>query len=68
VSWIPLAAWIAAAVVAVLVLGYCAWELIGKARRLSRDLTQLQTLNDQVQDLQTRLAESQERLAATGLR
>ena len=34
-SWIPLAAWIAAAVVAVLVLGYCAWDLVGKARRLS---------------------------------
>lgn len=67
-SWIPLAAWIAAAVVAVLVLGYCAWDLVGKARRLSRDLGQLQPLNDQVADLRTRLAESQERLAATGLR
>ena len=67
-SWIPLIAWIAAAVVAVLVLGYCAWDLVGKARRLSRDLGQLESLNDQVADLRTRLAESQERLAATGLR
>lgn len=67
-SWIPLAAWIAAAVVAVLVLGYCAWDLVGKARRLSRDLGQLQSLNDQVAELRTRLAESRERLAATGLR
>jgi hypothetical protein len=68
VSWIPIVAWIAAAVVALVVLGYCAWDLIGKARRLSRDLTRLQGLNDQAQDLRTRLAESQERLAATGLR
>ncbi len=67
-SWIPIVAWIAAAVVALLVLGYCAWDLIGKARRLSRDLSRLQGLNDQAQDLRTRLAESQERLAATGLR
>jgi hypothetical protein len=68
VSWIPLIAWIAAAVVALAVLGYCAWDLVGKARRLSRDLGQLQSLNDQVTDLRARLAESQERLAATGLR
>ena len=67
-EWIPIAAWIAAAVIAVVVLGYCAYELGWKTRRLRRDVAQLQSLNGQLVELQGGIAAAQERISATGLR
>ena len=32
-AWIPIAAWIAALVVALVLLGYCAYEIAWKAKR-----------------------------------
>lgn len=61
VEWIPIGAWLAALVVAVVVFGYCAYELAWKTRRLRRDLAQLQTLNGQLGELYTSLADVQRR-------
>ncbi len=60
-EWIPIGAWLAALVVAVVVFGYCAYELAWKTRRLRRDLAQLQTLNGQLGELYTGLADVQRR-------
>lgn len=66
--WVPIGAWIAAVVVMLVVLGFCAYEIIWKARRLQRDLGTLQALNDQVADLRAQITAAQQRVAATGLR
>jgi hypothetical protein len=68
VSWIPVAAWLAALVVALVVLGFCAYEISWKSKRLQADLRKLQSLADEVAELRGGLAAAQERLAATGLR
>ena len=62
--WVPLIVWIAAAVVAVVVLGYCAYELVWKTKRLRRDLAQLQALNTQLASVQQTLTAAQGRLTA----
>lgn len=67
-EWIPIGAWIAAVVVAVVVLGFCVYELAWKTRRLRRDVAQLQTLNGQLLQLQGGIAAAQERISATRLR
>jgi outer membrane murein-binding lipoprotein Lpp len=66
--WVSVGAWIAAAVVAVVVLGYCAYEITWKTKRLQADLRKLQDVNDQLAQLQTQIAATQQRVAATGLR
>lgn len=63
-GWVVLGAWILAALVAAVVLGYCAFELVGKARRLRRDVGRLQELNGQLAVIQQGLAEAQARVAA----
>jgi hypothetical protein len=68
VVWIPISAWIAAAVIAVVLLGFCTYEIMWKAKRLQADLRELQTLADQLRHLRGELVVTQERLAATGLR
>ena len=62
--WIPVIAWIAAAVVAVVVLGFFAYELIWKTKRLQRDVAQLQTLTAQLDSMQHSLAAVSERITA----
>jgi outer membrane murein-binding lipoprotein Lpp len=66
VEWIPVGAWIAAVVVAIVVLGFCAYELIWKTRRLQRDVAQLQSLNTQLADVQSGIAAAQQRIGAAG--
>ncbi|MCW2597824.1 MAG: hypothetical protein JWP39_3712 [Jatrophihabitans sp.] len=66
--WIPIGAWIAAAVIAVVLLGFCTYEIVWKTKRLRADLVELQAVADQLQDLRGELVVTQERLAATGLR
>lgn len=63
-SWIPVAAWVAAAVVAVVVLAFCAYEITWKSRRLRTDLATLQRLGTAAAGLQTDVAAAQDRLAA----
>jgi hypothetical protein len=66
--WVPLGAWIGAAVVALVVLGFCAYEIVWKARRLQGDLRKLQALNDQIAELRVQVTAAQQRVAASGLR
>jgi hypothetical protein len=68
VNWVPIAAWGAAVFVALVVLGFCAYEIVWKANRLRRDLGKLQGLNDQLAELRDGLAAAQDRAAGTGLR
>jgi hypothetical protein len=68
VTWVVIGAWIAAAVLAVVVLGYCAYEIVWKARRLQRDVAALHGVAGQLAELRQSLADVQERLAASGLR
>jgi hypothetical protein len=68
VYWVPIAAWAAAVVVAAVVLGFCAYEISWKAKRLQRDLRGLHEVTGQLADLRARLTETQDRVAAAGLR
>jgi hypothetical protein len=68
VVWIPIAAWCAAALVAVVVLGFCAYEIAWKTRRLYRDMQKMDGLSAQLAALRGELAEAQQRIAASGLR
>jgi hypothetical protein len=68
VQWIPIAAWAFAGVLALIVLGFCGYEIFWKAQRLQRDVQRLAGMNDQLTDLRNQLAAAQQRLAATGLR
>ncbi|MDT4985390.1 MAG: hypothetical protein QOF95_2880 [Pseudonocardiales bacterium] len=66
-SWIPLAAWLGAFVLAAVVLGFCAYEIAWKSRRLRRDVRQLQELGDGFAQLQSQLAAAQQRRARPGV-
>ena len=68
VIWVPIGAWAAAAAVAIVVLGFCAYELTWKTKRLRGDLRRLQALADDTERLRIKLAATQQRIAATGLR
>ncbi|MGH8959685.1 MAG: hypothetical protein ACRDWT_00505 [Jatrophihabitantaceae bacterium] len=62
---IAVIAWIAALVLAVVVLAFCAYEIVWKARRLKADLTRLQVVTDRLHGLQADLAAVQRRLPGT---
>jgi hypothetical protein len=57
-------AWSAAGAIAVLLLGFCAYELTWKANRLRRDAAKLQQAAEQLATLRTKLAEAQRRAAS----
>jgi outer membrane murein-binding lipoprotein Lpp len=61
---IPIVAWAAAAAVAVVLLGFCAYEIIWKTNRLRRDVANLQVAADQLTELRDGLAAAQQRAAA----
>jgi hypothetical protein len=65
VFWVPVAAWGVAALLCVVVLGFGAYELAWKTRRLQRDLQQLRGLADQLTTLRGQVLAAQERVAAT---
>ncbi len=67
-SWVPIAAWCAAAAIALVVLGFCAYEITWKTKRLRGDVAALQALTSQLTQLRGQLAAAQERIAASGLR
>ena len=62
--WIPIAAWLAAFVVAAVMLGYCGYEIAWKTRRLRADLGALQSVQEQLAAIALRLAQARERLTA----
>jgi type VI protein secretion system component VasK len=57
-------AWAAAAGFALLVLGFCAWELFWRARRLQGDLAEVRDMAVQAGTLRGELAAAQRRLAS----
>lgn len=67
-SWIPLVAWLAAVVIAAVWLGFCAYELTWKARRLLRELRWLRAVGDGFSRLQGDIAAGRQRLARTDVR
>jgi hypothetical protein len=68
VAWVPIAVWGGAVLVALVVLGFCAYEIVWKSNRLRRDLGKLEALNAELAELRSGLAAAQERIARTGLR
>ena len=67
-SWIPLFAWLGAVLIALVVLSFCAYEVVWKTRRLQRDLRELQRDGVALAQLQDSLAGVQKRLARAGVR
>lgn len=67
-SWILVVAWVAAVVLAAVMLGFGAYEIIWKARRLQGDLRQLQLLGQGLSRLKGETAAAQQRLARGGVR
>lgn len=62
-AWIPIGAWIAAVVVALVVLGYCAYELSWKLKRLRRDVASLDYATAGLKQLQGEFTRAQQRAA-----
>jgi outer membrane murein-binding lipoprotein Lpp len=56
-------AWIGAVVFAVVILGFCAYELSWKSKRLHSDLSKLAALSNQLTDLQDEVSAAQSRMA-----
>ncbi|GAB2467213.1 hypothetical protein [Jatrophihabitans fulvus] len=54
-AWLPIAAWIAAVVLGALVIGFCAYELLWKVKRLQRDVRRLTELTAELQTVQVAL-------------
>jgi hypothetical protein len=63
VSWIVVAAWAGAVVLAGVVLGFCAYEISWKSARLRSDLARLQATQGEAMTLRTQLTDVAERLA-----
>jgi outer membrane murein-binding lipoprotein Lpp len=61
VGWVVGGAWIGAAVFALLVLAFCAYEVAWKAKRLRTAQARLQELVDQFGQLQADLAAARQR-------
>ncbi len=55
--------WVGALVAALLILGFCAYELAWKLRRLRRDALALQATTAQLNTMQLELRRAQERVA-----
>ena len=67
--WIPIAAWAGAVLFAAVVLGFCAYEIVWKARRLQSDLARLHQTQADAVALRDALQSSVDRLnRATGTR
>ncbi|MDQ6850964.1 MAG: hypothetical protein M3070_13650 [Actinomycetota bacterium] len=64
--WIPWAVWIAAGVIAVVVLGFCAYELFWKSSRLRREVQRLDVLIGRLRELRAELVTTQQRAADSG--
>ena len=61
-TWVPLIAWAGAVVFGVVVLGFCAYEVRWKSKRVRADIDKLRTLEGPAQSLLVQLTAAQERL------
>jgi hypothetical protein len=68
VEWLPWVAWAGAVVFAAIALGFCAYELTWKAKRLRGDLSRLRALHSDALALREALVDASERLSRAGLR
>lgn len=66
--WVPLIAWVAALVLAAVVLGFCGHELVWKRRRLRADLETLQQLRHTAAEVQAGLSDAKQRAALVAQR
>jgi hypothetical protein len=66
--WVPIAAWGAAVLVALVVLGFFGYEIAWKTARLRRDVHELQDVADELAELRSSIAAVQERAAAVSPR
>lgn len=66
-SWIPVVVWIAAVVAALPVVGYCAYEVTSKSRRLRREMVRLQVVSERVHKLRADASAMRQRVAEQGL-
>lgn len=64
--WVPIGVWIGGAVLAVVVLGFSAYELTWKARRLRADLVKLASLSERLTQLQSQIGAAQDRVSVPG--
>ena len=62
--WILLGVWVAAVVIAVIVLGFCAYEIAWKSKRLRSDVGELLALSASLAELQGSVSVVAQRLAA----
>ncbi len=60
--WIPIGAWIFAALLLIVILGYCAYEISWKAKRLRGDLARVQDDAKRLDGMRAHLIEVQQRL------
>jgi hypothetical protein len=67
-TWVPIGAWIGAVLIALVVLGFCAYEITWKANRLRRDMARLQSDSAELARRGDRLREARERAGVAGLR
>jgi hypothetical protein len=63
-AWLVGGVWIGVVVLGALVLGFCAYELVWKARRLQTDLERLAALSETVSAMQAEVERAQVRFAA----
>jgi Tfp pilus assembly protein PilN len=63
VGWVVGGVWIAAVVLAIVVLGFCAYEITWKTQRVQRDLGRLTGLNEELTALQREVQVVQRRIA-----
>ena len=63
-GWVVLGVWIGAVVLAAVVIAFCAYELVWKAKRLQTDLDRLRTDAARLTELQAELSVRAARAAA----
>ena len=62
-GWVAVWTWIGAVVLALVVLGFCGYEVVWKLQRLGHDVEDLQKLTARLADLQARAAAAQSTVA-----
>ena len=62
-GWVVGGVWIGAVVMAAVVLGFCAYELVWKSKRLAADLGRLAGASARLSELQRELAAARQRFA-----
>lgn len=62
-GWVVGGAWIGAVVLAAVILGFCAYEIMWKSQRVQRDLERLNGLNEELAAVQREVQTARQRIA-----